>query len=232
MRTSTEQQLRDLFATDAAAVPERLDLAAGARHRVRRRRQIQAAWTSAAAVIAVVVVGGVLGLDRPASQPQALSPSSALTERSPMSSTGLPAQVAPGAPLADVNGGSCAKDYSPVTLAQNAFAFDGIVASIGSVLTDQRSTAGLPTLLAVTFHVNVWFKGGSDSTVVVYMTRPSRIASGGDETVPSYAIGSRLLVTGMPIWGGEALDKPVAWGCGFTRYYSQEMATEWADAMR
>jgi len=37
------------------------------------------------------------------------------------------------------------------------------------------------------------------------------------ETVPSYGVGSRLLVSGEPRWGGGALTNAIAWGCGFTQ---------------
>ena len=52
------------------------------------------------------------------------------------------------------------------------------------------------------------------------------------EFVPAYQIGTRLLVSGTPRWGGAPLADPIAWGCGFTRYYSRATAAEWSTATR
>ncbi|SOC49706.1 hypothetical protein SAMN05660748_2438 [Blastococcus aggregatus] len=58
MSTPTEQQLRELFAADAAGAPDPGGLAALTLHRVRRRRRVRT--TAATGLIAaVVVVGGV-----------------------------------------------------------------------------------------------------------------------------------------------------------------------------
>jgi hypothetical protein len=234
MSRSTEQQLRDLFAADAAAAPERPNLAAEVRHRVRRRR-MRVAWTSTAAVAAVVAAVGVLTLDRPVQQPRAHSPATVAVQHSPtplVVTVDPPDQVKPGDPLPEAGAASCVKAYSPTTLAENAFAFDGTVTGIGPGLTN-RPDRGYLDLRAVTFHINAWFKGGSGDTVIVDMTPPRNLTNAAiAETVPSYRIGTRMLVTGMPRWGGAPLDKPIAWGCGFTRYYSSDMAAEWATATR
>ena len=42
-----------------------------------------------------------------------------------------------------------------------------------------------------------------------------------------YDIGSRLLVSGEPRWEGSPLDAPIAWGCGFARYYDPQTAAVW-----
>lgn len=48
---------------------------------------------------------------------------------------------------------------------------------------------------------------------------------------PSYGVGTRLLVSGEPRWGGtDPLRDAFAWGCGFTRYYDAQAATDWTDA--
>ncbi len=99
-------------------------------------------------------------------------------------------------------------------------------------LRRRRSTTGLLPLRAVTFQVHEWFKGGDANSAVVDMTQPSTTAKGIDETVPSYQVGTRLLVSGMPRWGGAPLDEAIARGCGFTRYYGPERAAEWAAATR
>lgn len=41
----------------------------------------------------------------------------------------------------------------------------------------------------------------------------------------AYGLGSRLLVSGQPRWGGNALKFPIAWSCGFTRYHDPSSAT-------
>lgn len=234
MSTSTEQQLRDLFDADAAAAPEGLDLGAAARHRVRRRRRIQAAWISAAATAAIVTAVGAFVLDRPTGQPQAQTSSGTSVAHSPTSppiTANLPSGRVPGGPLADTNPAQCVKEYSPTTLAENAFAFDGTVTSIGRGRTDRPSTED-SGLRSVTFQVNEWFKGGAGATAVVDMNDPLLSGPGIDERLPAYQVGSRLLVTGMPRWGGAPLENAIAWGCGFTRYYSPEMAAQWATATK
>ncbi len=57
MSTPTEQQLRELFAADAAGAPDAGGLAAVTLHRVRRRRARMTA--TAGLIAALVVVGGV-----------------------------------------------------------------------------------------------------------------------------------------------------------------------------
>jgi hypothetical protein len=44
-------------------------------------------------------------------------------------------------------------------------------------------------------------------------------------------MGSRLLVSGEPRWGGTPLEDPIAWGCGFTRYYDSGTAKSWKQAL-
>lgn len=59
------------------------------------------------------------------------------------------------------------------------------------------------------------------STVVVDLQAPAR----------SYGLGSRLLVSGEPRWGGTALEDAIAWGCAFTRYYDPATANSWRRAL-
>lgn len=51
-----------------------------------------------------------------------------------------------------------------------------------------------------------------------------------DWSGPSYGLGTRLLVSGEPRWGGGALTDAMAWGCGFTRYYDKATADNWRAA--
>ena len=75
MTDPTEQQLRELFATDAAGAPHASGLAALALHRVRRRRR--ARTTAAAGLLATVaVVGGVAAVQGAAEPDAGSTPSS------------------------------------------------------------------------------------------------------------------------------------------------------------
>ena len=118
---------------------------------------------------------------------------------------------------------TCVETYSPTTLANKAFAFDGTVTAVGASVTN-RPDKGQLELAGVTFTVNTWYRGGDQGTVTVDL--PPAGAS------PVYEIGSRLLVSGEPRWGGEPLDQPIAsLICGgFTRYYDPETAQAWQKA--
>ena len=120
---------------------------------------------------------------------------------------------------------SCAIAYSIDTLPRVAFAFDGVVTAIGPPRTN-RGRAVLP-LVSASFSVRSWFRGGSDATVTVDLAAPQ---ASSDEGPPAYGIGTRLLVSGQPRWGGAPLDDAIAWGCGFTRYYDPATAKLWRRA--
>lgn len=130
-------------------------------------------------------------------------------------------------PLPDGGAAGCVEQYSPAAVTNRAFAFDGVVVRIGAATTDHGdSDLGLA---GVTFTVREWFAGGSGSTVTVDMQPPVEDA-GLSESGPAYGIGSRLLVSGEPRWGGPALADPIAWGCQFTRYYDPDTAEAWDQA--
>lgn len=123
---------------------------------------------------------------------------------------------------------SCVEAYSATTIGNRDFAFDGTVVAVAAGASSAPGQGGLDTA-AVTFRVNEWFKGGTDDTVSVDMAAPTN--SVGQDQVPSYEQGTRLLVSGEPRWGGEPLDDPIAWTCGgFTRYYEEAVAEEWRGA--
>lgn len=124
-------------------------------------------------------------------------------------------------PLAGDETASCVSEYSPATLAQQRFAFDGVVVEIGESVSD-RGDSGDLGLPGVTFQVMRWYAGGRGDTATVDM--PVGPSSDGDI---SYGPGSRLLVSGQPRWGGRALEYPIVWSCGFTRYYDSSTATAW-----
>ncbi len=132
-------------------------------------------------------------------------------------------------PLSVAQAVRCVERYSAATLVHRAFAFDGVVTDIGSAGSN-RPDRGQLELVGVTFAVSEWFSDGSASTVTVDMQSPVRGAPGVPEGIPSYAVGSRLLVSGEPRWGGEPLEDAIAWGCDFTRYYDPVTAESWSRA--
>jgi len=113
-----------------------------------------------------------------------------------------------------------------------------VVLDVGPSVSDRGDGAdlGLP---GVTFKVREWFSGGRFDTVTVDMQ--SVAAGPADPSDPTYSdpeyagyaygVGSRLLVSGEARWGGSALQSPIAWGCGFNRYYDPETASAWRDAL-
>ena len=109
---------------------------------------------------------------------------------------------------------------------QAVFAFDGIVLAIESPGLSNRPGFGWLNLVSVTFRVGEWFAGGAGPEAVVDMDPPMGPHRRPDGDL-SYALGSRLLVSGAPRWGGAPLEQPIAWGCGFTRYYDRETALHW-----
>lgn len=225
MTNPTEQQLRDLFAADATAAPEAVDLTDGALRKVRHRRRVQLA--SAAAVVAIALGGGVLATTslggRSSDLPiAAQSPSSAASRSSADASAGPTRQ----GPVPADGSADCVEVYSPAALAKRAFAFDGTVTAIGPARSN-RPGAELP-LVGVTFHVNQWFRGGSGEDVTVDWYPPHQGNSNTDPSLATYGVGSRLLVSGEPRWGGASLDAAIAWTCGFTRYFDAQTAAAWA----
>jgi hypothetical protein len=228
MSTPTEQQLRDLFAADAAAAPQEDDLVDGALRKVRHHRRVRragiAGLVAAVAAIGIGLANGVSGHE--AQRPLVAAPSHSAGQV-PLPTTGA-ATTPPGGGSSVST--SCIEGYSPAALAGSSFAFDGTVTAIGPALSNRPGVA-LP-LVGVTFRVNQWFRGGSGPTVTVDMDPSPTANSSSDSSVPAYAVGTRLLVSGAPRWGGAPLDAAIAWGCGFTRSYDPQTAAEWAAATR
>jgi hypothetical protein len=106
--------------------------------------------------------------------------------------------------------GSCVETYSPETLANREFAFDGSVAAIEGD--------------SVTFSVNETFAGEATAGDSVTLSAPgmsgTSITSAGG---PTLTIGDRYLVAG---------DGGFVWACGFTQRYDQAVAAQWAEATR
>ncbi len=132
-------------------------------------------------------------------------------------------------PLPDGGAASCVESYAPDAVVGRAFAFDGVVVDVGLSVSDRGDEAdlGLP---GVTLEVREWFSGGQADTVTVDIQLPA--AGSADPSDPGYAygVGSRLLVSGEARWGGSPLEDPIAWGCGFSRYYDPETAAAWRNA--
>ncbi len=142
---------------------------------------------------------------------RATGPAPAIVSTAP--SVGPSSQVA-----AQQRSGSCAFAFTDRTLAERAWAFDG---------TATRESTGLDShfgaVPTTTFRVNHWYKGGSAAAVTVEFS----FDRSEDQTIHG-GIGTRLLVTGEPRWGGKPLDEPVAWGCGFTQVWTAQAAQQWS----
>ncbi len=130
-------------------------------------------------------------------------------------------------PLPDGGAASCVESYSPETLRNRDFAFDGIVVGIGPSVSDRGDDGDLNSA-GITFEVREWFVGGDAEHVTVDL--PSVGEGTAQEDLP-FQVGARLLVSGEPRWGGAPLDSPIAWGCGFSRYYDEETATAWRESI-
>lgn len=113
-------------------------------------------------------------------------------------------------------GGSCVGTMTEQTLANRAFAFDGTVQHV-SVPGTAAADDDVPDYPVAQFQVHEWFVGGSEGTVSVKMQR-------------QVSAGDRLLVSGQPLFGGEPLDDPVAWECGFTAEHSPSTERIWRSA--
>lgn len=133
-------------------------------------------------------------------------------------------------PLPDSRVTWCVEQYAPPALAGRAFAFDGVVVAIGPSVSDRggEGDLGLP---GVTFEVLEWFSGGDTPTITVDMQPPVTSSADPGDPGHAYDIGSRLLVSGEARWGGPALEDPIAWGCGFSRYYDPDTAKDWSQAL-
>jgi hypothetical protein len=117
---------------------------------------------------------------------------------------------------------SCVEDYDVTTLVGRAFALDGVVAAIA-----EKTSSGDDPYIDVTLDVHEWFVGDGPDIVNVEMFPPGIRTSVG---TADYGVGSRLLISGEPRWGGSPLESPVAWMCGFSRTYDTDTAATWREA--
>ena len=197
-----ESAVREAFLAEAQSAPDAGGLARMVRRRARRRP----------------LVMGTAGV-------ASMSLAAGLAIANPFGSTPPPAASAHGAvPFSGEL--SCVEAYSPATLRERAFAFDGTVTQV----VPKPDAGGLP-LAAVTFDVHEWFRGGDGATVTIEMTPPAPVNRPGmSEIFESYGVGTRLLVSGEPRWPGRTPPEPIAWACGFTRYYDATTAAIWREA--
>lgn len=224
MNTPTELQLRELFAADASRVGEERDLIGGALRKVQHHRRLRTAgFTSLIAAAAAVTAVLASGVSEPlVRRPPVAAPSHPASHVALPSAGGASVPTGKGT-LRSGLAAKCVEGYSPVAVAKRSFAFDGTITTIGPARSNRPGVA-LP-LAGVTFRVNKWFRGGTLSTVTIDMEAPDITA---EDPLPSYGIGTRLLVSGEPRWGGAPLDAAIAWSCGFTRYYDPGTAAAWA----
>lgn len=219
--------LRYVLDAEPTSAPEAVGRA---RRMARRRRGVHLAW--AGVVVATVAVGAGAVTAAPRAQPSyperaaAPSPSTGHGTAPRGHAIGGPTRQGPVLVGAAAD---CVEIYSPPAVAGRAFAFDGTVTAIGSARSHRAGTAR--PLVGVTFWVSKWFRGGSGETVTVDWYPPQQGNGETDRSLASYGVGSRLLVSGEPRWGGAPLDSAIAWTCGFTRYYDPQTAAEWVEAI-
>ncbi|MCZ3385471.1 MAG: hypothetical protein LH630_00525, partial [Actinomycetia bacterium] len=151
-----EDELRRVFRGKEREVPRVLPLSEYLDgHAASRSRRWQWIVVPATAAVAAAVVVGVVAI-----QPDA---------------PGDPPVAAEGVrhgPLVDTGATTdCVESYSPETVVEREFVFDGVVTEIGPGTTNRPDKGRLP-LVAVTFAVREWFVGGSQDTVTVDMADP------------------------------------------------------------
>jgi hypothetical protein len=98
--------------------------------------------------------------------------------------------------------GSCVERYSPRTLENRSYAFEGVITDVQGSADPNGPDPGLSTT-TVTFDVDRWFWGGTDART---SRRTYAFASSAGDLDGS--IGARLLVSG---------DEDFIWACGFTQ---------------
>ena len=138
--------------------------------------------------------------------------------------------VLPGSsqgPISPDSSASCVEQYDLTTLKNRALAFAGTVSRIAATHPAGDGSVAVPGYVTVTFTVQEWFRGGDQTTVTVDMMSPSSAGTVSSVEGLTYGVGTRLLVSGEPRFGGSPLQDPIAWGCGFTRSFDQSTAATW-----
>lgn len=199
---------------------------ARARHRSRQRM-------AAIAAVPVVLVGMILGAqltsDPTAGRPVAQAPTTSPTSNPTLNAVPNP-PATPGSsqgPIPPISMTKCVQQYDLTTLRQVAFAFDGTVSRISATRPPLDRSDALDGYYSVTFIVHEWFLAGDPTTVTLDMMSTPSAGRVGSAMGTNFGLGTRLLVSGVPRFGGRPLQAPVAWPCGFTRDYDPSTAVAW-----
>jgi hypothetical protein len=202
--------------------------------RVRARRRSHHHRLVAVAVGVVVLVAGSVTVAATLIDGHRNPPSATATVTGPRSTTTqAPAPLKTGPVPFGRSSASCVAGYSLHTLQARAFAFDGTVVHLESARSHRSSGPSSPLdYVAVRFKVNEWFRGGHAPYVTVSGFPPSTEHTDAEDAPggANYGVGSRLLVSGEPRWGSKPLNDPMAWACGFTRYFDARTAAAWRHA--
>jgi len=168
-------------------------------------------------VLAATIVGVQLVRDQGASEQPGKAPIAAGPSHGPSQ-----APIVAGGSSA-----SCVEPYALATLKHRAFAFDGTVTGTAAMEAPADGSGALAGYSTVTFKVNEWFRGGDRPTVAVDMMSGPESGTVSSVKAASYGVGTRLLVSGEPRFGGAPMNAPMAWGCGFTRPFDKSTAVAW-----
>jgi hypothetical protein len=109
----------------------------------------------------------------------------------------------------------CVEHYSPSTLQNRSWAFEGVITAVEGPAdpTGEDSGQGAST---VTFEVDRWFWGGSGEQIPLRTSAsPSSVGDVDD------SVGAHLLVSG---------DEDFMWPCGFTRPFTEVALEEFEAA--
>jgi hypothetical protein len=209
MAEHIEQRVAEIFQEDAGRAPA---LDAGVPDKVvsilrrRRARRGLAAGLAVAALAIGAPIAHSMMRDEPAP----------------------PTTAARSGALPDSGMADCAPPESLAAVAAQSMSFDGTVTTIAE---DAQTADPSARNATVTFKVNEWFRGGSGATATAIMSAPLPANLIVSEAGPAYTVGTRLLVSGQAI-GGPGNGRLQAWGCGYTRYYDEQTATAWRQAIR
>ena len=196
-----KSSLRERFAeVDRVPTPWEEELPAGVEDIPRRRPRGVVAGSLLAASLAVAVFLGIVLIDGNAPRV-------------------APNQAADASWLVGETMGSCVERYSPQTLPNRAWAFEGVIAAVDSAVdgpVDPNSDDAGGATTVVTFDVDRWFWGGSGNSVSL---RTNSVPSSAGDVEDS--VGAHLLVSG---------DADFLWACGFTQPFSETLLQEFESA--
>ncbi len=192
----------------------------GVEVRWRRRRKLGTLATLVGAVVVAMPLALLAADNEPGGDHVASRPHEDSGRDSPQGSD----RGTPSIALADGGSANCVQAYDEYAIRERAFAVDATVVAIGPA-------RGEDPYVEVTLRVLEAFApptGLDPGTEVQVSMLPPGTATVDTAT---YNIGSRLLVSGEPRWGGEPLDEPTAWACGFSRTYNTDTAAAWRAAV-